>query len=641
MVSSPFYARVMRAFFLKEGLRLPITKPQEYNESAIRVLDGLEAIRLRPGMYIGGTDREALHHLVWEIVANSLDEFLAGYGSEIIVTLHKDGRVSVEDFGRGIPLGIHPQTGKSTLETILTVPHAGGKFGGSGYRISGGLHGVGATCVNALSVHLKARVRRDGREVVQAYSRGVLQKEEERKFQGQSGTLIEFLPDPEIFEDTRFDKDVIKNRLRQFAFLTAGLKLVFADEEGGHQEVFQYPGGLLEYMKHLGRGKPALHKPWMIQAEHAGIQVEACLQYTDTYSTQILSFVNLIPTREGGTHEAALKTALTRTLNDMANEKRWIRENLAGDEWMEGLTCILHIKMPEPQFEGQTKNKLASSEARSAVLAVLSQQLPGLFSKDPAVVKKIAEKALLAKRAKEAARKAKELVRNPRKKDYSHLVSGKYAPCSGKKPEENELFIVEGDSAGGSAKQGRDRMFQSVLPLRGKPLNVEKTRLDKALDNEEIRSIIAALGAGVGEDFEPDRMTHHKVIIMTDADVDGAHIRTLLLTFFYRYMPQVIELGRLYIAQPPLYKVAQGAKAAYAFSEQEKNSLLKSLKGAQVQRFKGLGEMNPEQLWETTMNPATRTLLKVEIGDAAEAERLLATLMGDDPETRKEFLASL
>lgn len=616
------------------------SKKKSYDESSIQVLEGLEAIRLRPGMYVGGTDKNALHHLIWEVINNSLDEHLAGYGDKIIVTLLKNNGLSVEDFGRGIPLGIHPKTGKTTLETVLTIPHAGGKFGGDGYKISGGLHGVGVTCVNALSTELIARVRREGVEVRQSYQIGHLQQQLEESYNGPSGTHIAFYPDGSIFEATEFSPEIIRTRLRQFAFLNPTLTIIFQNEGTGTEEVFSYPNGLNDYIQHIHKSKTVLHEPWYIEGEKDGISAQIILQYTDSYTSQFLSFANLIPTKEGGTHETGVKSAITRTLNELAKEKNWIKENLSGDEWWEGLTGIISIKLPNPQFEGQTKNKLANTEARTILMSLVSEQLLLLIQKDLSQVKKIAEKAVLAKRARDAAKKAKELTRSGgKKKDYSHLISGKYAACSGKKPEKNELYLVEGDSAGGSAKQGRDRSFQSILSLRGKPLNVEKTRLDKILANEEIRSIITAIGAGIGDDFDVEKARYQKVIIMTDADVDGSHIRTILLTFFFRYMKPLIEKGYLYIAQPPLYKISTAKKDVYAYSDKEKNALVQKMKNASIQRYKGLGEMNPNQLWETTMNPDSRVLLQVTIEDALVCDEWLSILMGNDTEQRKEFIA--
>ncbi|MBL4952087.1 DNA gyrase subunit B [Neobacillus sp. YIM B02564] len=617
---------------------------KKYNETDIQVLEGLEAIRLMPGMYVGGTDKQALHHLIWEIVANSLDEHLAGYGCQIQVTLDRKGGITVKDEGRGIPLGLHPKTGLSTLETILTIPHAGGKFGSGGYSISGGLHGVGSTCVNALSAKFIATVYRDGKKVTHVYERGKKIQEKEISYDGKSGTTITFYPDPMIFETTEFSPELIRTRLRQFAFLNPALTITFTHEEDTKEtdtkkEVFHFPNGLKDYIAYLHKGKEKLHNAWFIQAQKDGVELEAVLQYADHYATNFLSFANLIPTKEGGTHETGVKAGLTKTMNEFAKEKGWLKESLTGDEWMEGLTCIMSVKLAKPKFEGQTKNKLSNTEVRAIVQAIVSDHLLSYLQKDQAQVKKIAEKAILARRAKEAAKKARELTRNGGKKqNYAHLVSGKFAACSGRDAKKNELFIVEGDSAGGSAKQGRDRIFQSILSLKGKPLNVEKSRIDKILANEEIRSIITAVGGGIGQDFDVKKVKHQKVIIMTDADVDGAHIRTILLTFFFRYMKPLIEAGYLYIAQPPLYKIESSRKVQYAYSEREKNQLVKGLKNVTIQRYKGLGEMNPTQLWETTMNPDNRLLYQVTMEDVLTCDEWLSLLMGDKIEPRKEFI---
>ncbi|MGZ4133578.1 MAG: DNA gyrase/topoisomerase IV subunit B [Tumebacillaceae bacterium] len=619
---------------------------QTYNESNIQVLEGIEAIRARPGMYVGGTDAKALHHLVWEVVNNSLDEHLAGYGDEIYVTLHKNGSLSCEDFGRGIPLGIHPKTGVSVLETVLTIPHAGGKFGGGGYAISGGLHGVGVTCVNALSTELIAVVRRDGKQVTHTYHRGVLVDVKEKATRGRTGTKITFHPDSKqedpvhgILEADEFNAETIKSRLRQTAFLLPKFTIHFINEIDDTTEVFHHPNGLLDYAAYLRQGSTPLHDAWYISAEKDGVQADVLLQYTDSYATNIISFANLIATKEGGTHESGVKMAITRTLNSISLDKGWLKENLTGDEWLEGLTAIISVKLPEPQFEGQTKNKLSNTEIRAIMSQLVSEQLTGLLAKDASQVKAIAEKALLARRAKEASKKASELVQKGGKKNsYEHLVTGKYAPCSIKDPAQRELFLVEGESAGGSAKQGRDRKTQSIQMLKGKILNVEKKRIDQILENEEIRTLIVSLGTGIGEEFDIAKCNYHKIIIMTDADVDGSHIRILLLTFFFRYMLPLIKAGYIYVAQPPLYKVAKGKEVHYAWTEKDREALLKKYKGATLQRFKGLGEMNADQLWDTTMNPATRQLKQLTIEDVIECDRKFSQFMGEKAEQRREFL---
>lgn len=611
-----------------------------YNEYAIEIFEGIEAIRLRPGMYIDGTDKTALHHMIWEIVANSLDEHLQGYGNEIIVKIHKDGVLSVEDFGRGIPLGIHPKTGKSTLETVLTVLHAGGKFGGRGYKVSGGLHGVGLTVVNALSKMLVASVRRDSKNVIQTYEQGVKKSEDSIPYVGPSGTTITFQPDSTIFETTRFSPEIIRARLRQYAFLNAGLAIHFINRMDDTEETFYYEHGLMDYIRYLQKDH-ALHEPWYIQGEKDGIKMEILLQYSDSYTTQFLSFANLIATKDGGTHEAGLRAALTKTLNDLARSKGWIKENLNGEDWTEGLTSIISIKLENPQFEGQTKNKLSNTNVKGTVFSYVAEMITHYLVKDFALVKKLAEKAILAKQAKITAKKARELVRNNKKKNFSHLVSGKYAPCTHPDSEKRELYIVEGDSAGGSAKQGRNRKFQSILSLKGKPLNVEKTRLDKILTNEEIRTIITAIGAGVGDGFDIKKVKYKKIILMTDADVDGSHIITLLLTFFFRYMKPLFDAGYIYLAQPPLYKITTGKSIRYAYSDKEKDQIIKTLKSPIIQRYKGLGEMNPEQLWETTMNPETRVLHQMVIEDELSFDKWISILMGEKVEQRKKFIAEI
>jgi DNA gyrase subunit B len=617
-----------------------------YDESQIQVLEGLEAVRKRPGMYIGSTGSRGLHHLVWEVVDNSIDEALAGVCTKIDVIVHTDNSITIVDNGRGIPVGEIPKMKKSAVEVVLTVLHAGGKFGGEGYKVSGGLHGVGVSVVNALSEWLKVQVKRDGKVHVQEYRRGVPQYA--LKVIGETeetGTTTTFKPDPEIFtETTEFDFDVLQSRLRELAFLNKGLEINLHDERSAQSHTYKYDGGIISFVEYLNRNREALHAPPIfMEGTRDEIQVEIALQYSDGYTENIYSFANNIHTHEGGTHESGFKSALTRVLNEYARKTGAIRDNdanLTGDDVREGLTAIISVKIPEPQFEGQTKTKLGNSEVRGVVESLFSEKLAEFLDENPSVARKIIEKALQAARAREAARKARELTRRKNALEVSSLP-GKLADCSSRDSSISEVYIVEGDSAGGSAKQGRDRHFQAVLPLRGKILNVEKARLDKILSNEEIRAIITALGTGIGDDFDISKARYHKIIIMTDADVDGAHIRTLLLTFFYRYMRKIIEAGYVYIAQPPLYKLERNKIVRYAYSEKQKEQILKEFgEGGKVnvQRYKGLGEMNPEQLWETTMDPESRTLLQVSIQDAIEADAIFDTLMGDNVEPRREFI---
>lgn len=616
-----------------------------YDESQIQVLEGLEAVRKRPGMYIGSTSARGLHHLVWEVVDNSIDEALAGFCTKIEVIIHKDNSITVIDNGRGIPTGINPKLNKSTVEVVMTVLHAGGKFGGGGYKVSGGLHGVGVSVVNALSEYLKVTVKRDGKIHQQEFVRGVSQYD--LKVVGEteeSGTRITFLPDKEIFtETTEFEYEILQSRIRELAFLNKGIEMSLYDERTESGQTFKYDGGIIQFVEYLNRNREALHEPPIyMEGMKEGIQVEISLQYNDSYLENIYSFANNIHTHEGGTHESGFKSALTRIINDYARKTNAIKDNdsnLTGDDVREGLTAIISVKIPEPQFEGQTKTKLGNSEVRGIVESVFSEKFSDFLIENPATAKKILEKSLQAARAREAARKARELTRRKTALESTSLP-GKLADCSSRDASISELFIVEGDSAGGSAKQGRDRHFQAILPLRGKILNVEKARLDRILSNAEIRAIITALGTGIGEDFDITKARYHKVIIMTDADVDGAHIRTLLLTFFYRYMKQIIEQGYVYIAQPPLYKVERNKIVRYAYNEAERDRILEELgEGkATVQRYKGLGEMNPEQLWETTMDPESRTLLQVSIDDALKADEIFDTLMGDAVEPRREFI---
>lgn len=625
-------------------------KPEtNYDASQIQVLEGLEAVRKRPGMYIGSTGPRGLHHLVWEIVDNSIDEALAGYCDEITVIVEKDNSITVRDNGRGIPVNIQEQTGRPAVEVIFTVLHAGGKFGGGGYKVSGGLHGVGSAVVNALSSKLEVTVWKDGYEYYQAYSRGVPTADLKKIGPtDKKGTEIHFIPDEEIFtETTVYDYETLATRLRELAFLNRGLGIIFIDRRGEEEResVFRYEGGILSYVEHLNRAREVVHPPIFIEGEKDGIVVEVALQYNDGFASNLYSFTNNIHTYEGGTHEAGFKSALTRVINDYARKQGIFKENdenLSGDDVREGLTAIVSIKHPNPQFEGQTKTKLGNSEARTITDTVFSEYFEKFLLENPAIAKKVIEKGIMAQRARVAAKKAREFTRRKSALEVSQLP-GKLADCSSRDASISELYIVEGDSAGGSAKQGRDRHFQAILPLRGKIINVEKARLDKILSNNEIRTIITALGTGIGEDFDIEKARYHKIFIMTDADVDGAHIRTLLLTFFYRYMRPIIEHGYVYIAQPPLYKVSQGKKVLYAYNDKELEKILEELPQSpkpNLQRYKGLGEMNPEQLWETTMNPETRTILQVNLDDAIEADETFEILMGDKVEPRRDFIES-
>lgn len=621
---------------------------QSYDESQIQVLEGLEAVRKRPGMYIGSTSARGLHHLVWEVVDNSIDEALAGYANKIDVIVHEDNSVTVIDNGRGIPVGEHPKLKKSTLEVVMTVLHAGGKFGGGGYKVSGGLHGVGVSVVNALSEKMVVEVTRDGHVYQQEYRRGAPQYDIRvigNSDEDKTGTKTTFHPDPEIFtETTVFDYNTLLSRIRELAFLNKGINISLTDNRTGVSDTFHYEGGINEYVKYLNHNKEVLHEePIYVEGKRDMIQVEVALQYNDSYTENIFSFANNINTHEGGTHESGFKSALTRIINDYARKNSMIKENdsnLSGDDVREGLTAIISVKIPEPQFEGQTKTKLGNSEVRGIVESLFAEKLQEFMEENPAVSRRILEKALQASRAREAARKARELTRRKSALEVSALP-GKLADCSSKDASLSELYIVEGDSAGGSAKQGRDRHFQAILPLRGKILNVEKARLDRILGNAEIRAIITALGTGIGEEFDISKARYHKVIIMTDADVDGAHIRTLLLTFFFRYMRKIIEAGYVYIAQPPLFKVERNKVVRYAGSEAERDAIIAEFgENAKynVQRYKGLGEMNAEQLWETTMDPESRTMQQVSISDAMQADKIFDVLMGDSVEPRRDFI---
>ena len=622
----------------------------QYDASQIQVLEGLEAVRKRPGMYIGSTSSAGLHHLVWEIVDNSIDEALAGFATHIEIEITKENHIRVTDDGRGIPVDIQEKTGRPAVETVFTVLHAGGKFGGGGYKVSGGLHGVGASVVNALSTDLTVQVFKDGNIYEQSYKRGAVL--EDLKIIGKTdkhGTSVYFVPDPEIFQETTvFEFDKLANRVRELAFLNKGLKLTITDfrEEEPVRKSFCYEGGIKSYVEHLNKSKQVLfEEPIYVEGEQDGIQVEVAMQYTSGYHTNLLSFTNNIHTYEGGTHESGMKTALTRVINDYARRQKLMKENeekLSGEDVREGLTAVISIKHPDPQFEGQTKTKLGNSEARTITDRLFSTHFDKFLMENPQVARKIVEKGILASKARLAAKRAREVTRKKSGLEISNLP-GKLADCSSNDPTISELFIVEGDSAGGSAKQGRSRHFQAILPIRGKILNVEKATLDKILANEEIRSLFTAMGTGFGGDFDLSKARYQKLVIMTDADVDGSHIRTLLITLFYRYMRPAVEAGYIYIAQPPLYKLKQGKNEYYIQNDKELEAKLKELPAhpkPQLSRYKGLGEMDAEQLWETTMNPENRSMLQVSVEDAAEADQILDILMGDRVEPRREFIES-
>lgn len=615
-----------------------------YDESQIRVLEGLEAVQKRPGMYIGTTDLAGLHHLVYEIVDNSIDEAMAGHCSEITITLHEDGSAEIEDDGRGIPVGMHPQQHISTLEVVLTVLHAGGKFGGEGYHISGGLHGVGVSVVNALSSSLTAIVKREGKIYQQHFSRGAKTSEMEVLGETDStGTTIRFVPDREIFPDINFVYNDLKTRMREMAFLNQGVRINLIDERGGAdaKDSFHYEGGIRQFVEYLNRKKTVVNEPPLyFSREENDCMAEIAIQYNTGFQEQILSFANSIATHEGGAHLTGFKNALTRVMNKYAIDHKMIKEDerLQGEDVREGMSAVISVKLPEPQFEGQTKTKLGNKEMQSFVDAALSQGLSVFLEENPQQARIILDKCITARHAREAAAKAKAVVQRKSALETTTLP-GKLADCSENDPEKCEIFIVEGDSAGGSAKQGRDRAFQAILPLRGKILNVEKARQDKALGNAEIKAMITAFGAGMGEDFDEGRLRYHKIICMTDADVDGSHIRILLLTFFFRYLRPLIEKGYVYIAQPPLYKVSRKNEEKYLYREEDLPAALEEMgEGAAVQRYKGLGEMNPEQLWETTMDPENRTLLQVHLEDELEIEETFTVLMGDAVEPRREFI---
>ncbi len=641
------------------------THENNYDESQIQVLEGLEAVRRRPGMYIGSTDERGLHHLVYEIVDNAVDEALAGFCKNIIVTIHNDGSLSVQDDGRGFPVGIHPKLGRPAVEVCLTVLHAGGKFGGGGYKVSGGLHGVGASCVNALSRHLKVTVHQAGKVYQQEYERGRILYD--LKVVGETdrtGTTIQFWPDvktgenpePGIFETGVFDFDTLKTRFREMAFLNKGIRIILEDEREQHHEgeaeaehktkraEFHYEGGIISFVEYLNKYKETLFQPPIyIEGVKDGTTVEVALQWNDGFTENVFCFANNIHTPEGGTHLEGFRRALTRVVNDYGRKSGMLRANdanLSGEDVREGLAAIVSVKLVEPQFEGQTKAKLGNSEVRAMVDQMVSDQMATFFEENPSVARGVLDKCLQAARAREAARKARDLTRRKTALESASLP-GKLADCSERDPAKCEIFLVEGDSAGGSAKSGRDRHFQAILPLRGKILNVEKVRIDRALANAEIKAMITAFGGGFGDDFDETKLRYHRIVCMTDADVDGSHIRILMLTFFYRFMPKLIENGYVYIAQPPLYKVTRGKTEKYVYSDEQLQAYLRELgEGAKpdIQRYKGLGEMSAEQLWETTMNPATRSMYRVNISDAIAADAMLTLLMGGDVEPRREFI---
>lgn len=617
----------------------------QYGAEQIHVLEGLEAVRKRPSMYIGSISGRGLHHLVYEVVDNSIDEALAGYCDDIKVIIHQDNSITVRDNGRGIPVDMMKKEGKPAVEVIMTVLHAGGKFGDGGYKVSGGLHGVGVTCVNALSENMEVEVRRNGKTYGIEFAQGkTTRKLYEKGTADDTGTTVHFKPDSTIFTELVYSYETLRLRIRELAFLNKGIKITLSDERTGKEETFHFEGGIIEFVRFVDENKDKIHpEPIYIEGEKDTNIVEVAMQYCDTYSENIFSYVNNINTEEGGTHLSGFKKALTRTINDYARKVNMLKEaddNLSGDDVREGLTAVISIKVREPQFEGQTKTKLGNSEIMPIVDNLVSDALSEFFEENPSIAKKIVEKSIISARARMAARKARELTRRKSALEVSSLP-GKLADCQSKDAAETEIYLVEGDSAGGSAKQGRDRKFQAILPLRGKILNVEKARLDKILSSEEIRNMITAFGCGIGDDFDLKKARYGKIIIMTDADVDGAHIRTLLLTFFYRYMQPLIKEGHVYIAQPPLYLVRKGQRHLYAYSDEELQEVLDQVgrdSNPYVQRYKGLGEMNPEQLWETTMNPEGRTILQVQLEDAAEADTIFSVLMGDKVEPRRQFI---
>ena len=630
---------------VKKKAEEKMTAGKKYDAATITVLKGLEAVRRRPAMYIGDVGQRGLHHLVYEVVDNSVDEAMAGFCDHIWVEINTDGSVTVTDNGRGIPVEIHPEQKVSALEVVMTVLHAGGKFSHDNYKVSGGLHGVGVSVVNALSEWCWVEVSREGHTWRQEYDRGVPRKPVARNgAKKKTGTKTCFLPDPQIFPKREIRFDIVASRLRELAFLNQGLTIDLIDHRVDDKEIrFQFKGGLASFVEYLNENKTVLFKkPIHFQKERDDVDVEVAIQYNDGYSESIHSYVNNINTIEGGTHLTGFRTALTRTINTYATKNNLLKKDsfsFMGDDSKEGLTAVISAKVRDPQFEGQTKTKLGNSEVRGIVESITNEFLGAYLEENPPVAKKIVEKLVTAATAREAARKAKELTRRKTALD-SAALPGKLADCSSREPELSEIYIVEGDSAGGSAKQGRDRRFQAILPLKGKILNVEKARIDKILSNSEVRDLITALGAGIHEDFDIGRVRYHKIIIMTDADVDGSHIRTLILTFFFRYMRELIDQGYIYIAQPPLYRLRHGKKEQYAYSDEEKETILKQFPntGVSIQRYKGLGEMNPEQLWRTTMDPETRTLLQVTLDDGAEADHLFTTLMGSETGPRKQFI---
>lgn len=645
---------------------------QDYTAKSINVLKGLEAVRKRPAMYIGDVGSRGLHHLINEVVDNSIDEALAGYNDRVIVTIHKDQSVTVEDRGRGIPVDIHPEEKKSALEVVMTVLHAGGKFDKNSYKVSGGLHGVGVSVVNALSEWMKVEVKRDGKIHYQEYHRGIAKsavKQIGSYKSDNNGTKITFKPDKEIFKVLKFNFDTVAERMRELAYLNKEVTMLLKDEADNQEETYKFKGGLIDFVKYLDEQRNPLHKPVYIEGERDSTPVEIAFEYSDSYSENIHTYVNNINTIEGGTHLVGFRTALTRTFNNYAYKNGLIKENskitLSGDDFKEGLTAVISVKVMEPQFEGQTKTKLGNGEVKSIVETIVGEKLSEFLEENASIAKKIIDKCMRAAEAREAARKARELVRRKNALDSMHLP-GKLADCSINDPEHCEIYIVEGDSAGGSAKQGRDRRFQAILPIKGKILNVEKAKINKILENLEIQAMISAIGAGIGEEFDHEKSRYGKIILMTDADVDGSHIRTLLLTFLYRHMKELITAGKVYIAQPPLYKIKKGKEEHYAFDDDERDKILKRIKsdvkgkkgeeeleivdleetaegttpikGITISRYKGLGEMNPEQLWSTTMNPETRTVLQVNLESAAAADKIFETLMGDAVEPRRAFI---
>ena len=618
----------------------------DYSAEKIQVLKGLEAVRRRPAMYIGDTTSHGLHHLVYEIVDNSIDEAMADFCTKIVVTINKNESITVLDNGRGIPVDKHKEMKKSALEVIMTVLHAGGKFDHSTYKVSGGLHGVGASVVNALSGWCEVEVYRDGNVYFQRYEKG-LPKAPVKKIRKikNTGTKTTFMPDNTIFPKIIYNFDTIANRMRELAFLNKSLRIILKDMHDGNEEEFFYKGGIIEFIEYLDQTRTAIHKPIYVSGEREGVEVEIALEYNDSFSDNIFTYCNNVNTIEGGTHLSGFRGALTRTLNTHGNKNNLLKNiQLQGEDVREGLTSIISVKVSEPQFEGQTKTKLGNSEVRGVVESIFNEQLSDFLEQNPSVARRIIDKNLAAAQSREAAKRARDLTRRKSALEGNSLP-GKLADCSISDPAQCEIYLVEGDSAGGSAKQGRDRRFQAILPLKGKILNVEKARLHKILSNDEIRTIITAMGAGIGdEDFEYEKLRYHKIIIMTDADVDGSHIRTLLLTFFFRYMRRLVELGNVYIAQPPLYKISAGKEEQYAYDEDEKENIVKRFnkngnqKKIVIQRYKGLGEMNPDQLWETTMNPEKRTLLQVSLENAAQADHIFSTLMGDQVEPRRQFI---